>query len=290
MHNIHELEQRWLKYKIKFYLPYVIIIIFSLVLLLFLFFIIDSKTESHTIKEQEHIASKTVLDKETKILKDNNKTKTKDIKEIEKVTQVKPVMNQTPSKEELVEQHSYVSDKHDDQKIVLTPSLDFMKKLRTDSVNSYNINDSQEYKPKYVQEPKKQSYQTLEDNEDAIEESIQNEIQEPKKASNQHLKKEVRSDIQDVIKRFKKNNNPALSLFIAKKYYKLGDYQQAYNYALLTNQINNDIEQSWIIFAKSLVKLDKKDKAIKTLTKYVKHSDSSNAKVLLDDIKSGKFR
>jgi tetratricopeptide (TPR) repeat protein len=290
MHNIHELEQRWLKYKIKFYLPYVITIIFSLVLLLFLFFIIDSKTEIKTIKEQEHIASKTVLDKETKILKDNNKTRTKDIKEIEELTQVKPVIDQTPSKEESVEQHSYLSEKNIDQKIVLTPSLDFMKKLRTDSVNSYNIDDSQEYQPKYVQQPKEQNYKALEDTQDTVEAPVQNDMQEPKKPQINISKKETQNDIQDVIKRFKKNNNPALSLFIAKKYYKLGDYQQAYNYALLTNQINNDIEQSWIIFAKSLVKLDKKDKAIKTLTKYVKHSDSSNAKVLLDDIKSGKFR
>ena len=69
-------------------------------------------------------------------------------------------------------------------------------------------------------------------------------------------------DIQHVIKRFKKSNNPALSLFVAKKYYELENYNAAYNYALITNELNNDIEESWIIFTKSLVKLGKKDKAI----------------------------
>ena len=75
------------------------------------------------------------------------------------------------------------------------------------------------------------------------------------------------NEINEVVKRFNKNNNPALSLFIAKKYYELGEYRKAYNYALKTNNINNHIEASWIIFAKSLVKLNEKDMAVKTLSK-----------------------
>ena len=63
------------------------------------------------------------------------------------------------------------------------------------------------------------------------------------------------SDIQDVIKRFNINKNPALSLFIAKRYYQIGEYEAAYNYAQTTNNIDNKIDESWIIFSKSLVKL-----------------------------------
>lgn len=97
-------------------------------------------------------------------------------------------------------------------------------------------------------------------------------------------------DIDDVIKRFKKNQNPALSLFVAKKYYELGEYNKSYDYALITNNLNSEIETSWIIFAKSLVKLDKKTKAIKMLVNYVNHSNSSRAKNLLDDINKGVFK
>ena len=100
----------------------------------------------------------------------------------------------------------------------------------------------------------------------------------------------IYSHTEDVIKRFKKNNNPALSLFIAKKYYELENYDQSYNYALITNEINDNIDSSWIIFAKSLVKLNKREEAIKTLNKYIQHSHSNQAKILLDEIKSGKFK
>jgi len=98
------------------------------------------------------------------------------------------------------------------------------------------------------------------------------------------------NDIAEIIKRFKKNNNPALSLFVAKKYYELGNYRQAYNYALMTNEINKDIEISWIIFTKSLVKLGKKRDAIKTLKEYIQQSHSNSAQILLDEIQSGKFK
>ncbi|MDQ1244960.1 MAG: hypothetical protein QG565_1301 [Campylobacterota bacterium] len=97
-------------------------------------------------------------------------------------------------------------------------------------------------------------------------------------------------DIAHVIKRFNVNHNPALSLFVAKKYYQLGDYEQAYNYALITNDINNNIEESWLIFSKSLVKINKKEMAIETLKKYISHSHSSQARQLLDEIQAGKFK
>ena len=103
-------------------------------------------------------------------------------------------------------------------------------------------------------------------------------------------RKETKNDISNVIKRFKNSNNPALSLFVANKYYELGNYTQAYNYALITNQINQKIEKSWILFSKSLVKLGKKKKAIEVLKKYTLSSQSNNAKLLLKEIESGKFR
>jgi len=96
-------------------------------------------------------------------------------------------------------------------------------------------------------------------------------------------------DIEQVLKRFEDNNNPILSLFIAKKYYELALYDKSYNYALITNNINSEIGDSWIIFTKSLVKLHQKEKAVEILKDYIKHSHSAEAKTLLDEIDSGKF-
>lgn len=98
------------------------------------------------------------------------------------------------------------------------------------------------------------------------------------------------SEIDQVIKRFQANQNPSLSLFVAKKSYEMGDYHQALNYALITNKIKSDIADSWIIFAKSLVKLGRKEEAVKTLKEYTAFSGSTEAKQLIDDINSGRFK
>lgn len=97
-------------------------------------------------------------------------------------------------------------------------------------------------------------------------------------------------DIQDVVARFKKNKNPALSLFVAKRYYRIGNYQQAYNYALITNELDSNIEDSWLIFAKSLYKLDQKEMAIKTLKTYYEESGSVKAKITIDQMEKGSLQ
>ncbi|WP_373070491.1 CDC27 family protein [Sulfurimonas sp.] len=270
MHNIHELEQRWLKYKIKFFLPYFITVFFLIILAITLYFIFDSKKENNILTKQEIKKEEPLLTVKKEI--------TETIKEV-------PVQNIQVKLQEptLITEPTKIEEKTTSNKnIILTPSLDFMKKLRTDSFNSYNDQVDREYQ--------QSSQKIYKNKEDLIEEDNLEIEQNTEKPKISITRQEDHNDIKDVIKRFKKNNNPTLSLFVAKKYYKLGEYQKAYNYALITNEINNEIEDSWIIFAKSLVKLNKRDKAIQTLTKYVNHSGSGNAKVLLDDIKAGKFK
>jgi predicted Zn-dependent protease len=102
-------------------------------------------------------------------------------------------------------------------------------------------------------------------------------------------KKRDKQDISKIIERFKEDKNPKLSLFIAKHYYTNKEYYRAYNYALTTNKLNPNLEDSWIIFVKSLYKLDQVDRAISTLQTYTKHSDSQKAEILLIQFKEGKF-
>lgn len=97
-------------------------------------------------------------------------------------------------------------------------------------------------------------------------------------------------ELNSVIKRFDKQKKPALSLFIAKKYYEQGNYKEAYNYALETNNLNPDIEDSILIFCQSLVKLGKKQEAVTTLQAYLNKSYSVQASVLLNEIQTGKFK
>lgn len=94
-------------------------------------------------------------------------------------------------------------------------------------------------------------------------------------------------DIHEIENRFKDNSNPNLGVYIAKYHYDHGNYSEAYNYALKTNSINNSIDDNWLIFAKSLVKLGKEEQAKKTLQLYISNSKSQAAKNYLDTLDKG---
>lgn len=91
-------------------------------------------------------------------------------------------------------------------------------------------------------------------------------------------------DIHEIEDRFTSNSNPHLGLYIARYHYDNGNYSEAYNYALKTNAINNTIEESWLIFTKSLIKLGRTEQAKKTLQLYISQSNSEEAKNLLNSL------
>lgn len=95
---------------------------------------------------------------------------------------------------------------------------------------------------------------------------------------------DVAFDIHELEDRFKNNSNPNLGLYIARYHYDHANYTESYNYALKTNSINATMDESWLIFAKSLVKLGKEEQAKKTLQLYISNSNSQNAKNYLDTL------
>ncbi len=266
MLNINELENRWRKYKIKSYLPYAIITVSVIVISIILFVFLSSNTNQKTLVKIDII-------KESK-----NKSIETEVKKEIKLEPIRTIKKEEISKKE--EKTIYSNNK-----TILSPSLNFMSKIRHDALSNYENNKL----TKLNKEKKAQTRQKKVVKKKVVEVKPPQEYIE-KTDTILIERQNTQEDIQHVIKRFKKNNNPALSLFIAKKYYELGEYSKSYNYALMTNQINDNIDASWIIFSKSLVKLNEKDEAIKILKKYIQHSHSSQAKILLDDIRSGKFR
>jgi tetratricopeptide (TPR) repeat protein len=278
MLNIHELEARHRKYKLKTYIPYTIVLVSLFIIVVLVYLFINKTQDSNkisTISMKKDKELSKLKEKNTVTAIENNKTIVK--KEKPTVVAIKKIIKK--------------------EQISISPSMNFMKDIQSDKKSQYEHNSKEikAEKPK-IKKSLKQSVQTVV-NEPIVEITP---IQEPikvkkiEKLEDTAVKKinisKTDQDIQHVIKRFKKNNNPALSLFIAKNYYKIGEYHKAYNYALITNELNNDIEGSWIVFAKSLVKLNEKEMAIKTLKKYVNTSHSSQAKILLDEILSGKFK
>jgi len=263
MLNLIELEKKWLRYKIKSFIPHIIIGISLLIIfvLLIIFFDTSKSKEIQPIKKNAKIETKPKI----RIIKDKplNIKKTPII-DIEKQTKI-------------------------------SPSLNFIYELETQNQNFKEKENNKIIK--YYKEPStpKNTIKTVTVNEvkQTSKPVQETKIEQKVKEKNTDIviqKQNTQNDIYEIIKRFKKSHNPALSLFVAKKYYDLGYYHQSYNYALVTNELNSEIEESWIIFSKSLVKLGEKDKAMKILKRYIINSHSSNAQILLNDIQAGKFK
>ena len=283
MLNLHELESRWLRYKIKSYVPYIVIFLSIVVIIFALLYFLNANSskvqQSGEVQTQKKIEPQIVLNVE----KEKNTTKTT------LNTKSKPLVEQQTQRIEKVDRV--------ESSRVITPSMDFLHTMQNEpKIESRQFQEIEE--EQFLERPVTKKTHNIAYNEIAVKEETYEQVEEretndyevspPQKINIQ--RKSAYEDISDVIRRFKKNNNPALSLFIAKKYYELGDYRNAYNYALITNEINREIESSWIIFAKSLVKIGKKNMAIQTLQEYVKESHSDTARILLDEIRSGKFQ
>ena len=88
-----------------------------------------------------------------------------------------------------------------------------------------------------------------------------------------------------VEERFSDAPNSDDSLFLARGYYAKKKYSKAAYWALQTNKIDGDIEESWLIFARSKAKIGKKNEALRVLSEYVKKSNSSKARKLLNALK-----
>ncbi len=269
MLNTRDLEERWLKYKIKSYIPHITIII-SLIVILILGLTFFNSSPEEKIKK---VFTEKKISKEIVVQNRPKSTPQKAVVQIKAINYEEVPLNISRVKE-------HKPSKNEERPLTLTPSLDFMKKMQHSSL------------PYYQEEPTLQQKPISQIVEEVQEVDVKEATETVEQSTPKIIikRRDSRDDIRHIIKRFKKNNSPALSLFIAKKYYELGEYHKAYNYALITNQIDKDIDASWIIFSKSLVKLNQKEMAIKTLKQYIEDSHSSSAKILLDDILLGKFK
>lgn len=258
MHNVHDLERRWLRYKIKSYIPHFLtaVTIITTGLLLYIYMPVEAQKEEITQTLQQEKIPETVIE-ETK-------------EEVHIPLAIPENTVQSPKEPSPAN-------------LVLEPSLHFMDNIE-DGLNPYV---DEEREP--VTTTSRQN--DINDNTEAIQDIVvYNAPAEEKKKLITMTKNQDESDLKDVIRRFKQNKNPSLSLFIAKRYYELEQYQKSYNYALMTNEIDKGIDESWIIFSKSLVKLGQHELATLTLKSYLKSTKSTQAEILLRKIESGEFR
>jgi len=95
--------------------------------------------------------------------------------------------------------------------------------------------------------------------------------------------------IETMQKKFSKSKNARDAILIAKAFYKKSNYSKSEEWALSANKLDKNLDESWLLFAKSKAKLGKKQEAINILASYYKKSESAKAKVLIGQIKTGKI-
>lgn len=190
-------------------------------------------------------------------------------------------------KKEIIKINSQPVQKHEDT-VLLEPSMSFIQSMTPSSAPSAAIAT---INSPAVSEKSTHIFNTSTPTSPLVKEPLP-KTQSPiaAKAVQPVLKGKITSikrddeafDIHELEERFKNNANPNLGLYIARYHYDHGNYTESYNYALKTNAINSTLDESWLIFAKSLVKLGKEDQAKKTLQLYISNSNSQNAKNYLD--------
>ncbi|HHH37186.1 MAG TPA: hypothetical protein ENK77_01050 [Epsilonproteobacteria bacterium] len=98
-----------------------------------------------------------------------------------------------------------------------------------------------------------------------------------------------RRSIEKLKESFVKEGRYDTSLRLARIYYETGNYSEAEHWALITNDLNSSVEKSWLIFANAQANQGEIDMAMKTLSAYIKKTDSLKAKELLHKIEEGNF-
>jgi tetratricopeptide (TPR) repeat protein len=87
-------------------------------------------------------------------------------------------------------------------------------------------------------------------------------------------------------KKFYATNSIKYALDIAKKYYFAKKYDKALKWSLIANEVDQKSAESWIMFAKTKMKMGKKQDAINVLNAYLKTYSSPKISKYLQKIKS----
>jgi len=125
----------------------------------------------------------------------------------------------------------------------------------------------------------------------SMEESIEkpSETVEKKRLEIQVVEANDPSTFKAIEKRFRLGHDIDDSLFLARSYYDKRQYKKAEYWALQTNKIDDNIEESWLIFVKAKLKRGQKNEALRVLNAYIKRTHSPEAKALLEKVKKGIF-
>jgi len=248
MYDIPELEKKWRKYKRKQRRKPIIITLTSILILVGSGVLVNTYLNNKNTKPDKKVAVNTTTQPQAK-------TEANNIKKEEPAIIIKKTSSNNP----------LIEAKKDTQE----PSIDLSKA----EIVKPNVPDD---------EIRVIGFDNKKEKKDI--ENKYSDILIPKK-STQDIR--AREEIKDLEEKFKETQDPQDSLEIAKYYYKIKDYKKAETWAVNTNNLDGDLEESWLIFAKSRAKQGFRTDAIKVLQTFYDETNSQKAKGLLDKLRKG---
>ncbi len=246
MHNINILEQRLLKYKIKKYAVLALLLIGFMGFLFFIILLINNSLKNSNIPQSKK-KIKLYINANLNIL-EPTLTNSKSKKHIQIIT-----ANTKKQSEQIIKQINNIHPK--DQKITSGRILG-TQEMKNRSAFDSNTNNNENYAA-----PKRKTKVSL-----GGESNVATLI--------------------DIMKRFNEYHDPNDSLFLAISYYEKKEYNKALFWAIETNKITEEIEDSWIIMAKSKYYLGDKNEALRILRAYASKTGSKEALNIIDQFEN----
>jgi tetratricopeptide (TPR) repeat protein len=259
MINTKELEKRWFRYKAKG-----LILIFSIFAIFFLL-----------LYGGYYILYKLDLDSRDDMIKEKREVEIEVIEEIPEINFTKPsILDEIIDIEEIEESED----------ILLSPTipivdLDDEKKNKQHRSRKKVVYRQKE--PKNHHKDKKATYLTVK--ELTVVNGHSSKSVEKKKIN---LHKSSNNYLSIMKDKFQQNKNPREALLIAQAYYRAGNYENSEKWALKANNLDKNLDESWLLFASSQERLGRREEALKILLTYYRRSKSPKAKALIEKMRT----
>ena len=254
MYDVEGLEKKWKRYKSKQRIPWIVSAVLIVLVITAIVFRADfSAMLPKYSKDNNSSIKKEIVVQKSKSLQPYVPTMTPKSESNQSIQEIAPI------------KRSEEANQSEEKKKI--PSM-------TIEVSDLEAEPVREHKRKYLKIEVTDRYPTK-----------KKQTEKQKQTTTKKKKRTIGS----VEKNFSKSRSYYDSLYLARAYYKKGNYPKAQKWALVTNDLNSKLEESWLIFAKSKVKLGQQREAEQILSAYIRKTNSVKAKALLQKIKKGKF-
>jgi len=286
MHKVKELEKRWVYYKIKQALIPAIKVSSLYLLVVGGYYMYDKRENRVFSPKMTNVLGVSMEANDSVVQPKSSTVQTQPKAQTSFKDEAQPVQK----KQKIVLSPIIpVIDMEKEERIVEVPKKHKKIKKHKQAKKHKPVKHHKHSKPKHIVKAKKNAYLTAKELAAVSKPKKKIEVVSHRKTKKINFKSTSANYIQIMKQKFSKSKNPRDALLLAKAYYKKHQYRASEEWALSANKLNNKLEESWLLFAKSKAKLGKQKEALRILVSYYKKSHSAKAKRLIGQIKTGRI-